>query len=112
MCLRSRVLLTGLVLSLAALAQSPRLLSVEPPNGKSGDELVVKGENLGSDHVAKLFLTIGEQDSEVEVKEQTAEAIRFAIPAKTKPGRYNLTIQTAGPVPTLLVQPVICTVDE
>jgi hypothetical protein len=112
MQLRSRVLLIGLSVSLAALAQTPRLQTVEPPNGKPGDVLVVTGENLDAGHVAKLFLTIGEQDSEVEVKEQTAETIRFAIPANTKPGRYNLTVQTTGDSPTLMVQPVFCTVDE
>ena len=112
MRLRSRVLLIGLSLSLAALAQAPRLQTVEPPNGKAGEELVVKGENLDRDHVAKLFLTLGDKDSEVEVKEQTAEEIRFVIPANTKPGRYNLTVQTTGDEPTLMVQPVFCTVDE
>ncbi len=112
MRLRSRILLIALSVSLVALAQTPRLQTVEPPNGKPGDELVVSGENLDAQHVAKLFLTIGEQDSEVEVKEQTAEAIRFTIPANTKPGRYNLTVQTTGPSPTLMIQPVFCTVDE
>lgn len=110
MRLQTRIFLTGFLFCMAAAAQVPRLQSVEPPSGKSGDVILVSGENLDKDRVAKLFLTIGETDTEVEIQEQTAASIRFAIPAAAKPGQYNLTVQTTGETPTLMVQPVICEV--
>ena len=112
MNLQARVVVAALIFALSALAQGPRLESLEPPNGRSGDELVVKGANLGEAYVSKLYLTIGTSDLEVEVREQTADTIRFAIPADAKPGRYNLTVETAGPTPTIMVQPIFCTVEE
>tara|TARA_B100000949_G_C13853385_1_gene273561 strand:+ start:103 stop:330 length:228 start_codon:yes stop_codon:yes gene_type:complete len=39
-----------------AVAAGTRVLSVEPDYGKAGDELVAKGENLGSNSVRKLYL--------------------------------------------------------
>ena len=100
--------------SFAAYAQSamPRMASVEPQNGKVGDELVVTGENLQKDAVAKLYLTDGTNDVQVEISEQTATAIKFKIPAKAKPGRVALMILTAGKEPKLIEQPVKVTVDE
>jgi len=110
MRLQTRIFLTGFLFCVAAAAQVPRLQTVEPSSGKSGDVIVVSGENLDKDRVAKLFLTIGENDTEVEIKEQTAASIRFAIPVAAKPGHYNLTVQTTGETPTLMVQPVMCEV--
>jgi IPT/TIG domain len=112
MRVQTRIFLTGFLFCVAAAAQIPHLQTVEPPGGKSGDVIVVSGENLDKDRVAKLFLTIGETDTEVEIKEQTAESIRFAIPAGIKPGHYNLTVQTAGEKPTIMVQPILCEVEQ
>ena len=65
--------------SLAAWAQQamPRMITVEPMNGKQGDAVVVSGENLAKDAVAKLFLTDGKTDYLCEVVEQTATTIKF-----------------------------------
>ena len=93
-----------------AVAAGTRVLSVEPDYGKAGDELVAKGENLGSNSVRKLYLTDGQNDFEVEIKEQKAEMIRFRIPAKIELGQYRLMVLTDGVSPTLLEQPVICSV--
>ena len=99
---------------IVAIAQQamPRMASVEPQNGKSGDVLVVTGENLQKDTVTKLYLTDGTIDTPVEITEQTATAIKFKIPAKAKPGRLALMVLTGGKEPKLIEQPVKVTVDE
>ena len=105
----SRYLLLAALAASIALAAAPMLSSVEPDSGKPGDEAVVKGENLDKANVVKLFLTDGTNDHPVEIKEQTADTIRFTIPANIKPGRYNLMFQTAT---ALLEQPFAYTVTE
>ena len=52
------------------------------------------------------------KDYEVTIKEQTSDSIRFTIPEKVELGSYNLMIQTGGVTPTLLEQPVRCTVEN
>jgi IPT/TIG domain len=98
----------------AAFAQSamPRMSSAEPQNGKAGEVIVVTGENLQKDAVAKLYLTDGTNDIQVEVSEQTATSLKFKIPAKTKPGRLALMVLTGGKEPKLIEQPVKVTIDE
>jgi hypothetical protein len=100
--------------SFGAYAQSamPRMVSVEPGNGKVGTELVVTGENLTKDLVAKLYLTDGSNDVQVDITEQTATSIKFKIPAKAKPGRLALMILTAGKDAKLIEQPVKVTIEE
>ncbi len=100
--------------SFAAFAQPamPRMASVEPQNGKAGDVLVVTGENLQKDAVVKLFLTDDTNDIPVEIVEQTATSIRFKIPAKAKPGRLALMVQTGGKEPKQIIQPVKVTIEE
>lgn len=107
-----RLLVIAAALAPWALAQeSPRMKSVEPTNGKAGDELTVSGENLDSKFVKELYLTDGKNDIKVEVTQQTAEAIKFKIPVKAKPGRYALMVLTAEKVPKYIEQPVKCTVE-
>ena len=105
-----RVLCVFLLAALIAWAAVPRVTSVEPTFGKNGEELVVQGQNLDAVTVTKLFLTSSGKDHEVEIKEQTTETIRFVIPADLALGRYNLTVQTGGPSPSILVQPISCSV--
>ena len=108
-----RLLVMILTLTTWALAQeSPRMKSVEPGNGKVGDELTVSGENLDAKFVKKVYLTDGKNDVEVEITQQTAEAIKLKIPAKAKPGRYSLMVLTAEKTPKLIEQPVKCTVEQ
>ena len=95
-----------------AYVAAARLISVEPNAGKPGDELVVSGQNLDSSNVTNLFLTARGKDYEVTIKEQTSDSIRFTIPEKVELGSYNLMIQTGGVTPTLLEQPVRCTVEN
>ena len=108
-----RHFVVALALIPCLLAQeSPRMKSVEPGNGKVGDELTVSGENLDRKFVKELYLTDGTTDVRVEIVQQTAEAIKFKIPAKVKAGRYSLMVLTADAAPKLIEQPVKCTVEQ
>jgi len=100
--------------SFSAYAQQPmpRMASVEPQNGKSGDILAITGENLQKDAVAKVYLTDGTNDTLVEITEQTATSIKFKVPAKVKAGRLAIMVLTAGKEPRLIEQPVKVTIDE
>jgi hypothetical protein len=99
--------------SFAAFAQQamPRMVSVEPGNGKAGDVLAVAGENLQKDTVAKVYLTDGKNDIEVTITEQTDKEIKFKIPAKAT-GRLALMVLTAGKEAKLIEQPVKVQIDE
>ncbi len=99
---------------LAAYAQQtmPRMTTVEPANGKVGDIITVAGENLEKTNVAKVFLTDGQKDMQVEITEQAASAIKFKIPAKCETGRFALMLLTTGKEPKLIEQPVKLTVDQ
>jgi hypothetical protein len=90
----------------------PRMASVEPDSGKVGDSIVVTGENLQKDAVAKLFLTDGKNDTPVEIVEQTATTIKFKIPAKTANGRLALMVLTAGKDAKYIEQPVKISVGD
>ena len=97
--------------ALSQAPPSPRLTSVEPGNGKSGDTVTVAGSNLGKESLAELYLTDGKVDTKVQMTEQTAEAIKFKIPAAVKTGRYNLMVLTTGANARLIEQPVRLTVE-
>jgi len=86
------------------------MVSVEPANGKAGDVLAVAGENLQKDLVSKVYLTDGKNDIQCEVTEQTANAIKFKIPAKAT-GRLAIMVLTSGKEPKLIEQPVKVTVE-
>lgn len=100
---------------LAAFAQqqaTPRMTTVEPGNGKIGDVITVSGENLEKTQVAKVYLTDGQEDMQVEITEQAATAIKFKIPEKCKSGRFALMLLTTGNEPKLIEQPVKLTVEQ
>jgi hypothetical protein len=100
--------------SFAAYAQQamPRMISVDPQNGKKGDVIAVTGENLQKDLVAKVFLTDGKNDTPVEVTEQTPTSIKFKIPVKAAAGRLALMVLTTGKDAKYIEQPVKVTIDE
>ena len=89
----------------------PRMSTVEPANGKAGDVVTVAGENLQKDTVAKVYLTDGKNDTEVQIVEQNATAIKFKIPAKCT-GRLALMVLTTGKDQKLMEQPVKVLVEE
>ena len=99
--------------SFAAYSQQamPRMMSVDPPNGKAGDVITVTGENLQKDLVSKVYLTDGKNDLIVEVTEQTGTAIKFKIPVKATAGRLSLMILTSGKDAKYIEQPVKVTID-
>ena len=98
--------------SFAAYAQQamPRMIAVDPPNGKKGDVITVTGENLQKDLVSKVYLTDGKNDIILEVTEQTGTAIKFKIPVKAA-GRLALMILTSGKDAKYIEQPVKLTID-
>jgi hypothetical protein len=89
----------------------PRMVSAEPQNGKAGDVIVVTGENLEKENVAKVYLTDGSKDTLVEVTEQNGTTIKFKIPAKAT-GRLALMVLTGGKDAKLIEQPVKITIEE
>jgi hypothetical protein len=98
---------------LVAYAQQtmPRMTTVDPDNGKSGDVITVAGENLQKEQVAKVFLTDGKNDVPVDLVEQTATSIKFKIPAKATAGRFALMVLTTGKDAKYMEQPVKVTVE-
>ncbi len=107
--------IAGLLLAtFSAFGQTamPRMTAVEPTNGKAGDVIVVSGENLQKDVVAKVYLTDGKADIQVEVTDQADTAIKFKIPAKATAGRFALMLLTTGKEPKLIEQPVKVTVEQ
>ena len=102
-----------LAASFAAWGQQamPRMVSVDPQNGKVGDVLVVSGENLAKGSVAKLYLTDEKTDLECPIVEQTDTAIKFKIPAKAT-GRLALMVLTTGKDAKLIEQPVKVQIEE
>jgi hypothetical protein len=99
---------------LAVYAQqtaAPSVDTVEPPNGKVGTVITATGQNLQKDQVAKLYLTDGKNDIQVDVTEQTATTIKFKIPAKAT-GRMSLMVLTADKEPKLMELPVKVAIDD
>ena len=84
----------------------PQMQKVDPASARSGDVVAVTGDNLDQDTVAALYLTDGKEDVKVEITEQTADVIKFKIPANAKTGRLVLMILTKGKDPKLIEGPV------
>ena len=112
MVVKSLRVILSVTFAAALLGASPRVESVEPDSGQVGTELVAKGEDLDARQVSAFYLTDGEHDHKVQMKEQTSESIRFVIPAKVPPGRYALMLETRVANASWLQQPVYCTVLE
>ena len=91
---------------------TPVLRSVEPDSVKAGDAATVVGENLDKSRVAELYMTNGTVDVKVQMIEQTAAAIKFKVPAKVAPGRYNMMVLLVGEPPRLIEEPARVTVVE
>jgi hypothetical protein len=99
----------SLLTALLAFDGFPRLTSVEPDTGKTGDVVSAKGENLDKSSIAELYLTTGSKDTKVQISEQTDKEIKFKVP-QAQPGRYHLLVLTANKQ-SLIEQPVIFTVE-
>ena len=100
--------LTILLLTLAcgmALAV-PRLTEVMPDAVAPGGTAVAKGSDLAKPTVDKLYLTAGGSDVELEITEQTADAITFKVPDGTAMKSYRLMFLTGGASPAYMEQPI------
>jgi hypothetical protein len=85
----------------------PRITTVEPTEGKPGDEIAITGENIGKANVAELYFTDGKNDIKAVIADQTDTSMKTKIPAGVKPGiRYRLMVLTKGKEPRLIEQPV------
>lgn len=94
-----------------AQAVSPSIDTVDPPNGKVGTVITATGQNLQKAMVAKLYLTDGKNDLQVDVTEQTATSIKFKIPVKAT-GRMSLMVLTSDKEPKLMELPVKVSIDD
>lgn len=97
--------------SLAAQPVMPVMRTVDPVSAKTGDVVVVQGENLGAERVSAVYLTDGTVDVKVPILEQTATAIKFRIPREAKPGRLALMVLTKDKEPRLIEEPVKITIE-
>lgn len=98
----------------AAYAQEgvPRMYSAEPASGQRGDVITVTGDYLDAGCVARVFLTDGTIDTQVEVTAETKTTIKFRIPSQIGAGRLAVMILTTGPNPKYIEQPVKVLVQE
>ena len=110
------VLLGGVKLVSSAGAKDPEvqptpmMRAVTPETVKVGEIATVTGEYLDKSRVADVFLTDGQTDFKVEILEQTSSAIKFRVPAKVVPDRYNLLVLLVDVEPKLIEEPVRITV--
>lgn len=86
--------------------------SVDKDEVLRGDTVTATGTNLGKATVSGVYLTLGGDDVEVKVLEQTDTAIRFEIGRDTKFARWTLMLLTAGNAPAYVEQPVKVSVVE
>jgi hypothetical protein len=95
----------------AAQQASPSIDTVDPPNGKVGTVITATGTNLQKALVAKLYLTDGKNDIQVDMTEQTDTSIKFKIPAKAT-GRMSLMVLTSDKEPKLMELPIKVAIDD
>ncbi len=100
------IVLLGLTLTCVLVAEVPRVTSVEPSAITPGGAGVVKGINLDEGTVDKLYLTAGGSDIELEITEQTVDAIHFTTPTNTAMKNYRVMVLTSGAGATYMEQPV------
>ncbi len=100
--------LTILLLTLACgMAMAvPRLTEVVPDAVAPGGTAVAKGSDLARPVVDKLYLTAGGSDVELEITDQTADAITFKVPDGTAMKRYRLMFLTGGASAAYMEQPI------
>jgi hypothetical protein len=91
---------------------TPVMRTVNPDTVKAGDVATVSGEYLDKSRVEEVYLTNGTVDAKVEIVEQTATAIKFKVPEKLAPGRYNLMVLLVSDPPKLIEEPARVTVAQ
>lgn len=86
----------------------PRCTAVDPDTAKAGDTVNITCENVDKAGFAGVYLTDGNNDTKLDVKEQTAVKITFQVPS-IKPGRYHIEFLTANKA-SFVEQPIVLTV--
>jgi len=74
-------------------ANAPKITSLTPENGKSGDEVVIAGSNFGSTQGSGKVL-FGTGTAQVEKWSDTS--ITFMVPANLSPNTYGVTIENSS----------------
>lgn len=97
-----------LIAPLSAFQGLPRCTAVDPETAKVGDMVNVTCDNLDKGTFAGLYLTDGQNDTKIAVKDQTAVKITFQVPS-IKPGRYHLAFLLANKA-NMVEEPVVLTV--
>lgn len=98
-----------LMAPLAAFQGLPRCTAVDPDTAKVGDTVNLTCENMDKAAFAGVFLTDGNNDTKITVKEKTAVKITMEVPA-IKPGRYHIEFLSADKA-RMVEQPVVLTVE-
>ena len=115
--MKNSVLIAALLLAgalaarLHAQAAMPLIREVEPASGTYGDVFTATGDNLEPAQVAALYLTDGKNDIKVVITEQTADSIKFQIPAGMAKGHFALMILTKGKDAKFIEEPVKVTIN-
>jgi hypothetical protein len=91
---------------------TPVMRTVNPESVKAGEVATVAGEYLDKSRVKELYLTNTTGDVKVQVVEQTSVAIKFKLPEKVAPGRYNLLVLLVDEPERLIEEPARLTVVE
>ena len=97
-----------LIAPLSAFQGLPRCTAVDPEMAKAGDTVNLTCESLDKAAFAGLYLTDGNNDTKINIKEQTSVKITFQVPA-IKSGRYHIEFLTANKA-SFVEQPVVLTV--
>ena len=95
-----------------AVLPTPVMRTVNPESVKAGELATVSGMYLDKSRVKELYLTNNSGDVKVQVVEQTSESIKFKLPEKVAPGRYNLLVLLVGDPERLIEEPARVTVVE
>ncbi len=53
---------------------------MDPDTGKKGDTITAKGENLGKNSIAEIYLTDGQKDTKVAISVESDTEVKFTVP--------------------------------
>jgi len=91
---------------------TPVMRTVNPDSVRAGESATVSGEYLDKSRVKELFLTNNSSDIKVQIVEQTPQSIKFKLPEKVAPGRYNMLVLLVSEPERLIEEPARVTVVE
>ena len=92
---------------------TPLMRTVEPYPAKAGTEVIVSGDNLGTNVVAEVYISAdGNKNLKVEVTSQTDKELKFKVPATIKPASYKVLVLLKSVDPTIIEEPVRLVIEE